>query len=98
MPGSGGVHTVHPAGDEVALVYDPKGLAPPRGVEGATSVTDALTGLAGWVASLLAACVIAVVRSFRLLDHPVAPVLIVLVTRVRPRSSVNGRRCPTSAL
>ncbi|WP_431329738.1 hypothetical protein ACPZ13_00030 [Streptomyces sp. IPPR8] len=75
----------------MALVYDPKGLAPPRGVEGATSVTDALTGLAGWVASLLAACVIAVVRSFRLLDHPVAPVLIVLVTRVRPAQILRER-------
>ncbi|MGW5599485.1 hypothetical protein ACWEWL_10345 [Streptomyces rochei] len=68
-----GVHTVHPAGDELALVYDPKGLVPPRGVEGATSVTDALTGLAGWVASLLVACVIAVVRSFRPLYSPGRP-------------------------
>ncbi|MFG3105142.1 hypothetical protein [Streptomyces tendae] len=60
-------------GDALALVYDPKGLVPPRGVEGATSVTDMLRSLAGWVASLVVACVIAVVRSFRLLDHPVAP-------------------------
>ncbi|MFF4473765.1 hypothetical protein ACFYZ3_29885 [Streptomyces sp. NPDC001599] len=60
-------------GDALALVYDPKGLVPPRGVEGATSVTDVLRSLAGWVAGLVVACVIAVVRSFRLLDHPVAP-------------------------
>ncbi|MFC8086017.1 hypothetical protein [Streptomyces sp. NPDC057340] len=60
-------------GDALALVYDPKGLVPPRGVEGATSVTDVLRSLAGWVAGLVVACVVAVVRSFRLLDHPVAP-------------------------
>ncbi|MYR45869.1 hypothetical protein [Streptomyces sp. SID5910] len=60
-------------GDALALVYDPKGLVPPRGVEGATSIVDALRSLGGWVVSLVIACVIAVVRSFRQLDHPVVP-------------------------
>ncbi|MFD3344488.1 hypothetical protein ACFWVW_35770 [Streptomyces anthocyanicus] len=59
-------------GDSLALVYDPKGLVPPRGVEGATSIVDALRSLAGWVVGLVVACVTAVVRSFRLLDRPVA--------------------------
>ncbi|MET9354142.1 hypothetical protein ABZY14_14295 [Streptomyces sp. NPDC006617] len=59
-------------GDALALVYDPKGLVPPRGIEGATGIVDALRSLAGWVVGLVIACVIAVVRSFRLLDRPVA--------------------------
>ncbi|MFH8446895.1 hypothetical protein ACH4D3_37520 [Streptomyces sp. NPDC018026] len=59
-------------GDALALVYDPKGLVPPRGVEGATGVVDALRSLSGWAVGLVIACVIAVVRSFRLPDRPVA--------------------------
>ncbi|MER6326869.1 hypothetical protein [Streptomyces coelicoflavus] len=59
-------------GDSLALVYDPKGLVPPRGVEGATSIVDVLRSLAGWVVGLVVACVTAVVRSFRLPDRPVA--------------------------
>ncbi len=59
-------------GDALALVYDPKGLVPPRGVEGTTDIVDALKGLAAWALGLVIACVVAVVRSFRLLDRPVA--------------------------
>ncbi|MFC8222174.1 hypothetical protein ACFUTY_28925 [Streptomyces sp. NPDC057362] len=59
-------------GDALALVYDPKGRIPPRGVTGATGIVDALRGLAGWAVGLVVACVTAVVRSFRLLDRPVA--------------------------
>ncbi|MFD5280438.1 hypothetical protein [Streptomyces rubrogriseus] len=59
-------------GDALALVYDPKGLVPPRGVEGATGILEELGGLLGWAVGLVIACVIAVVRSFRLLDRPAA--------------------------
>ncbi|MEU9654482.1 hypothetical protein AB0E00_37075 [Streptomyces sp. NPDC048110] len=59
-------------GDALALVYDPKGLVPPRGAEGATGIVEALRSLVGWVVSLVIACVVAVVRSFRLLGHSVA--------------------------
>ncbi|MFE0810893.1 hypothetical protein ACFW34_25875 [Streptomyces sp. NPDC058848] len=59
-------------GDALTLVYDPQGLVPPRGVESGTSIVDALRGLAGWATSLVIACATAVVRSFRLPDHPAA--------------------------
>ncbi|MFG2322477.1 hypothetical protein [Streptomyces sp. NPDC048568] len=59
-------------GDALALVYDPKGLVPPRGAEGARSITDALRGLVGWGVALAIACVTAVARSFRLPDRPAA--------------------------
>ncbi|MFI6012595.1 hypothetical protein ACIBAG_27900 [Streptomyces sp. NPDC051243] len=53
-------------GDALAVVYDPKGRVPPRGVEGDASWTRPLHGLGSWAAALVAACVIAVVRSYRL--------------------------------
>ncbi|MFH8241309.1 hypothetical protein [Streptomyces sp. NPDC018321] len=67
----GCTHSTRP-GDALTLVYDPKGLVPPRGVESGTSVVDALRGLAGWAINLVIACAVAVVRSFRLLDRPAA--------------------------
>ncbi|MBB6422073.1 hypothetical protein [Streptomyces sp. AK010] len=53
-------------GDAITVVYDVEGRVPPRGAEGGGSALDALSGLAGWVAGLVAACVVAVVRSYRL--------------------------------
>lgn len=53
-------------GDALAVVYDPKGRVPPRGVAGEASWTRSLRDLGGWAAALVAACVIAVVRSYRL--------------------------------
>ncbi|MFH9589612.1 hypothetical protein ACH4LS_31315 [Streptomyces luteogriseus] len=53
-------------GDAITVVYDVEGRVPPRGAEGGRSALDALSGLAGWVAGLVAACVVAVVRSCRL--------------------------------
>ncbi|MEU0384666.1 hypothetical protein [Streptomyces chartreusis] len=53
-------------GDTIAVVYDVKGRVPPRGAEGGGSALDALSGLGGWLAGLVSACVIAVVRSYRL--------------------------------
>ncbi|MGW7568807.1 hypothetical protein ACWGJV_21330 [Streptomyces tendae] len=79
-------------GDALALVYDPKGLVPPRGVEGATGILEGLRGLVGWAVGLVVACVIAVVRSFRLLDRPDA------FGSARPggRSPTRARRSGTS--
>ncbi|MER7895730.1 hypothetical protein ABTX62_06275 [Streptomyces sp. NPDC096046] len=53
-------------GDALAVVYDPRGRVPPRGVGSGVGVLGALLGLAGWVAALAAATVVAVVRSYRM--------------------------------
>ncbi|MFC8246465.1 hypothetical protein [Streptomyces chartreusis] len=53
-------------GDALAVVYDPEGNVSPRGVETEATVTGPLRDVAGWAASLVAACLLAVVRSYRL--------------------------------
>ncbi|MFD5163244.1 hypothetical protein ACFWMJ_35200 [Streptomyces hawaiiensis] len=53
-------------GDAITVVYDVAGRVPPRGAEGGGSALDALSGLGGWLAGLVSACVVAVVRSYRL--------------------------------
>ncbi|MGW6543139.1 hypothetical protein ACWGBH_09825 [Streptomyces massasporeus] len=53
-------------GDAITVVYDREGRVPPRGAEGRGSALHALSGLGGWVAGLVSACVVAVVRSCRL--------------------------------
>lgn len=53
-------------GDALAVVYDPKGRVSPRGVETEASWSEPLRDLAGWAGALVAASVIAVVRSYRL--------------------------------
>ncbi|MFE7901714.1 hypothetical protein ACFU3E_30280 [Streptomyces sp. NPDC057424] len=58
-------HSTRP-GDVIAVVSDVKGLVPPRGAEGSGSALNALSGLSGFLAALLPACVVAVVRSCRL--------------------------------
>jgi hypothetical protein len=58
-------------GDELAVVYDAKGHVPPRGMEAGTSPSGPLRGLGGWAATLVTACVVAVVRSYRL-SHTVS--------------------------
>lgn len=59
-------------GDVLAVVYDPRGRLPSRGVEAGTGVPGSLRDLAGWVAALVGGCVVAVVRSFRL-SRPTPP-------------------------
>ncbi|MFE8013828.1 hypothetical protein ACFU3O_13935 [Streptomyces antibioticus] len=53
-------------GDALAVVFDPKGSVPPRGVEAGASWTRSLRDLTGWAGALVAASVVAVVRSYRL--------------------------------
>ncbi|WMD02894.1 hypothetical protein [Streptomyces sp. FXY-T5] len=53
-------------GDAITVVYDVEGRVPPRGAEGGGSALDTLSGLGGWLAGLVFACVIAVVRSYHL--------------------------------
>lgn len=53
-------------GDAPAVVYDPKGRIPPRGVEPQAGVSGPLRGLAGWAVALVAGSTAAVVRSYRL--------------------------------
>ncbi|WP_435209233.1 hypothetical protein [Streptomyces sp. bgisy034] len=53
-------------GDALAVVYDPEGHVSPRGVETGMTVADPLRAAAGWTAALIAACLLAVVRSYRL--------------------------------
>lgn len=53
-------------GDTIAVVYDPKGLVPPRGVDGVLSAKGSLSGLAGSAGALVAVCLVAVVRSHRI--------------------------------
>ncbi|MET9967651.1 hypothetical protein ABZZ80_17410 [Streptomyces sp. NPDC006356] len=53
-------------GDALAIVYDPKSRVPPRGVEPGAPTGWPLRSLGGWAAALAAACLVAVVRSYRL--------------------------------
>ncbi|MFE6358586.1 hypothetical protein ACFVP3_01015 [Streptomyces sp. NPDC057806] len=53
-------------GDPLAVVHDPQGHVPPRGVEAGGPRPGPLRGLGGWAAALVVACVVAVVRSYRL--------------------------------
>ncbi|MGC0334840.1 hypothetical protein RKD23_007830 [Streptomyces sp. SAI-170] len=55
-------------GDALAVVYDTGGTVPPRGVAAGGLSSGPLRNLGGWAAAFVAACVVAVVRSFRL-DH-----------------------------
>ncbi|MFJ8533595.1 hypothetical protein [Streptomyces sp. NPDC093591] len=61
------------AGDALAVVYDPKGRVPPRGVEPGASAGGPLRALGGWAAALAAGCLVAVVRSYRLTHTARAP-------------------------
>ncbi|MEU9245421.1 hypothetical protein [Streptomyces sp. NPDC048385] len=56
-------------GDAIALVYDPEGRVPPRGVEAGSGGLQPLRGVTPWVPALVVASLIAVVRSYRL-SHP----------------------------
>lgn len=58
-------HTTRP-GDALAVVYDPEARVPPRGVEARAPAAGPLRGLAGWAVALVAGCLLAVVRSYRL--------------------------------
>ncbi|KAB1139457.1 hypothetical protein F7R91_39925 [Streptomyces luteolifulvus] len=60
-------------GDTLAVVYDSKGRVPPRGVEGGASGSGPLRDLGGWATALVAACVVAVVRSYRLYRPTAGP-------------------------
>ncbi|MFF7794550.1 hypothetical protein [Streptomyces sp. NPDC007991] len=53
-------------GDALAVVYDPEGQVPPRGVQLGESSLEPLRDLSGWAAGFVAACVVAIVRSYRL--------------------------------
>ncbi|MEV7891874.1 hypothetical protein ACWD3I_48045 [Streptomyces sp. NPDC002817] len=53
-------------GDTLAVVYDPLGRVAPRGVQVGVSSVDPLCDLGGWAVTLIAACAVAVVRSYRL--------------------------------
>ncbi|MFD1275743.1 hypothetical protein ACFQ51_41500 [Streptomyces kaempferi] len=53
-------------GDAIALVYDPEGRVPPRGVEAGSGGLEPLRGLAPWASALVVGSLIAVVRSYRL--------------------------------
>lgn len=64
-------------GDALAVVYDPRGMVPPRGVDQDTSALGALRGLSGWAGALVAVCVVAVVRSYRLSVPPPERVSVV---------------------
>jgi hypothetical protein len=61
-------------GDELAVVHDPNGRVPPRGMEADATVGRPLRDLGGWAAVLIAGCVVAVVRSYRLNHTTAAPV------------------------
>ncbi|WP_234046446.1 hypothetical protein [Streptomyces adelaidensis] len=56
-------------GDALDVVYDPDGVVPPRGVAPGTD-RGPLLGAAALAAGLVAGCVLAVVRSFRLSPAP----------------------------
>ncbi|MEU9207750.1 hypothetical protein AB0D27_07285 [Streptomyces sp. NPDC048415] len=61
-------------GDALAVVHDPKGQVPPRGVvPSGTSPAGPLRDLGGWAAALVAGSVVAVVRSYRLSAVTPAP-------------------------
>lgn len=53
-------------GDAIALVYDPEGRVPPRGVEAGSGGLEPLRGLTPWASALVAGSLVAVVRSYRL--------------------------------
>ncbi|WP_229859582.1 hypothetical protein [Streptomyces anandii] len=53
-------------GDVLAVLYDPEGRLPPRGAGSGASVGGSLAGVAGCVAALVLGCLVAVVRSHRL--------------------------------
>ncbi|MFE2537952.1 hypothetical protein ACFXGX_40485, partial [Streptomyces sp. NPDC059371] len=53
-------------GDFLAVAYDPEGRMPPRALATGPVTTGPLRDLAALAAALLAACVLAVVRSHRL--------------------------------
>lgn len=53
-------------GDLIGMVYDPQGRVPPRGLEASDGSVQPLTETAGVALGLVAACVVAVVRSYRL--------------------------------
>ncbi|WP_405956614.1 hypothetical protein [Streptomyces phaeochromogenes] len=53
-------------GDTLAVVYDLQGRVAPRGVQAGVSGADPLRDLGGWAVTLIAACAVAVVRSYRL--------------------------------
>ncbi|MGW1044115.1 hypothetical protein [Streptomyces sp. NPDC002547] len=53
-------------GDALALVYDPEGRVPPRGVEAGAGGFELLRGLAPWASALVVASLVAVVRSYRI--------------------------------
>ncbi|MEU2716307.1 hypothetical protein [Streptomyces sp. NPDC007205] len=57
-------------GDALAIVYDPEGRVPPRGVAGGPGP---LRDLAPWSMALIAVSVTAVVRSYRLSSPPEVP-------------------------
>lgn len=60
-------------GDALAVVYDPEGRVSPRGVQAGATATGPLRGLAALAAALVAGCVIALVRSYRLTHTLSAP-------------------------
>jgi hypothetical protein len=53
-------------GDTLAVVYDPDGWVPPRGVATGAGVPGLLGDLAPWAAALVAGSTVAAVRSYRL--------------------------------
>ncbi|WP_427164648.1 hypothetical protein ACQF4J_04540 [Streptomyces sp. C1-1] len=53
-------------GDALAVVSDPQGRVPPRGAQAGAGVAGPLRDLAPWAAALVAGCLVAVVRSYRL--------------------------------
>ncbi|MFJ8142784.1 hypothetical protein [Streptomyces sp. NPDC096013] len=53
-------------GDALAVVSDPEGRVSPRGAQTGSAVPGLLRGLAPWAVILVAASVIAAVRSYRL--------------------------------
>ncbi|MCX4740933.1 hypothetical protein ACK389_00220 [Streptomyces antibioticus] len=57
-------------GDALAVVYDPMGSVSPQGVEAGVPWARPVRDLVGWAVALLAASVIAVVRSYRLPPVP----------------------------
>lgn len=62
-------HRTRP-GDTLAVVYDPEGHVPPRGVQAGTA--GPLRDLWPWTAALVTGCLVAVVRSHRISPTPAA--------------------------
>lgn len=60
-------------GDALAVVYDPEGHVPPRGVDREVTAVGPLRAVAGWAAALVAACLLAVVRSYRMTHNAAGP-------------------------